>query len=191
MSAARRPAYPCVVDAEAGSTPQDRAGTARACQHPITLDTYSHVAPGLQQAAAARFDDMLQLHREAHRRGGAVPHNPPDKAIVLCADEESQIQALRRNQPGLPINMGRLGTTTHGCKRHGTTTLFAALNTQDRRVIGEGMAKHHQEFLRFPRRLDRESSKGMALHLIVDSYGTHKQPIAKPWPDKHPRTTGH
>jgi len=83
--------------------------------------------------------------------------NPPDKAIVLCVDEKSQIQALQRTQPGLPMKKGRCGTMTHDYKRHGTTTLFAALNTLDGRVIGECMAKHrHQEFLRFLRRLDKE-----------------------------------
>ena len=94
--------------------------------------------------------------------------NPPDKAVVLCVDEKSQIQALQRTQPGLPMKKGRCGTMTHDYKRHGTTTLFAALNVLDGRVIGECMAKHrHQEFLRFLRRLDREFSKETPLHLIV------------------------
>jgi hypothetical protein len=114
--------------------------------------------------------------------------NPPDKAIVLCVDEKSQIQALQRTQPGLPMKKGRCGTMTHDYKRHGTTTLFAALNILDGRVIGECMTKHrHQEFLLFLRRLDREFPKGMPLHLIVDNYGTHKQPRVKAWLDKHPR----
>ncbi len=118
--------------------------------------------------------------------------NPPDKAIVLCVDEKSQIQALQRTQPGLPMKKGRCGTMTHDYKRHGTTTLFAALNTLDGRVIGECMAKHrHQEFLRFLRRLDREFPEGTPLHLIVDNYGTHKQPKVKVWLEKHPRFTLH
>ena len=118
--------------------------------------------------------------------------NPPDKAIVLCVDEKSQIQALQRTQPGLPMKKGRCGTMTHDYKRHGTTTLFAALNILDGRVIGECMAKHrHQEFLRFLRRLDREFPKGTPLHLIVDNYGTHKQPKVKVWLEKHPRFTLH
>ena len=118
--------------------------------------------------------------------------NPPDKAIVLCVDEKSQIQALQRTQPGLPMKKGRCGTMTHDYKRHGTTTLFAALNVLDGRVIGECMAKHrHQEFLRFLRRLDREFPKGTSLHLIVDNYGTHKQPRVKVWLEKHPRFTLH
>lgn len=114
--------------------------------------------------------------------------NPPDKAIVLCVDEKSQIQALQRTQPGLPMKKGRCGTMTHDYKRHGTTTLFAALNVLDGQVIGECMAKHrHQEFLRFLRQLDREFPKGTPLHLIVDNYGTHNQANVKAWLEKHPR----
>jgi transposase len=114
--------------------------------------------------------------------------NPPDKAIVLCVDEKSQIQALQRTQPGLPMKKGRCGTMTHDYKRHGTTTLFAALNVLDGRVIGECMAKHrHQEFLRFLRQLDREFPRETPLHLIVDNYGTHNQPKVKSWLEKHPR----
>jgi len=118
--------------------------------------------------------------------------NPPDKAVVLCVDEKSQIQALQRTQPGLPMKKGRCGTMTHDYKRHGTTTLFAALNILDGRVIGECMAKHrHQEFLRFLRRLDREFPKETPLHLIVDNYGTHNQSRVKVWLEKHPRFTLH
>ena len=118
--------------------------------------------------------------------------NPPDKAIVLCVDEKSQIQALQRTQPGLPMKKGLCGTMTHDYKRHGTTTLFAALNILDGRVIGECMAKHrHQEFLRFLRRLDREFPQDRPLHLIVDNYGTHKQPKVKTWLEKHPRFIFH
>ncbi len=118
--------------------------------------------------------------------------SPPDKAIVLCVDEKSQIQALQRTQPGLPMKKGRCGTMTHDYKRHGTTTLFAALNVLDGRVIGECMAKHrHQEFLRFLRRLDREFPGETGLHLIVDNYGTHKQPKVQEWLSKRPRFTLH
>ena len=114
--------------------------------------------------------------------------NPPDKAIVLCVDEKSQIQALQRTQPGLPMKKGRCGTMTHDYKRHGTTTLFAALNVLDGRVIGECMPKHrHQEFLRFLRRLDREFPEEQPLHLIVDNYGTHTQANVRAWLSKHPR----
>lgn len=118
--------------------------------------------------------------------------NPPDKAIVLCVDEKSQIQALQRTQPGLPMKKGRCGTMTHDYKRHGTTTLFAALNVMDGRVIGECMPKHrHQEFLRFLRRVDHEFPGKTPLHLIVDNYGTHKQIKVKTWLEKHPRFTLH
>jgi transposase len=114
--------------------------------------------------------------------------SPPDKALVLCVDEKSQIQALQRTQPGLPLKKGRCGTMTHDYKRHGTTTLFAALNVLDGRVIGECMPRHrHQEFLRFLRRLDREFPQDLDLHLIVDNYGTHMQPRVKQWLARHSR----
>ena len=96
--------------------------------------------------------------------------NPPEKAMILCVDEKSQIQALQRTQPGLPMKKGRCGTMTHDYKQHVTTTLFAALNVLDRRVIGECMPRHrHQEFLRFLRRLHREYPKNLDLHLIVNN----------------------
>jgi transposase len=118
--------------------------------------------------------------------------NPPDKALILCVDEKSQIQALQRTQPGLPIKKGRCGTMTHDYKRHGTTTLFAALNTLDGRVIGECMARHrHQEFLRFLRLLNKEYPGKTPLHLILDNYGTHNQPKVKQWLEKHPRFNLH
>src|SRR5436189_899133 len=101
--------------------------------------------------------------------------NPPEKALVLCVDEKSQIQALERTQPGLPMKKGRCGTMTHDYKRHGTTTLFAALNVLDGTVIGECLPRHrHQEYLKFLRKLDREFPRGLDLHLVVDNYSTHK-----------------
>jgi len=100
--------------------------------------------------------------------------NPPDKAIVLCVDEKSQIQALNRTQPGLPLKKGRCGTMTHDYKRNGTTTLFAALDLLQGRVIGDCHSWHrHQEFLRFLRRIDREFSGKSPLHLVIDNDGTH------------------
>ena len=115
-------------------------------------------------------------------------HNPPDKAVVLCVDEKSQIQALDRTQPGLPMKKGRCATMTHDYKRHGTTSLFAALHLLEGTVIGECHARHrHQEFLKFLRRLDREFPEGIDLHLILDNYGTHKHPTVRAWLDKHPR----
>ncbi len=118
--------------------------------------------------------------------------NPPERAMVLCVDEKSQIQALQRTQPGLPMKKGRCGTMTHDYKRHGTTTLFAALNVLDGQVIGECMPRHrHQEFLRFLRRLDREFPQDLELHLIADNYATHKQPKVKEWLARHARFTLH
>lgn len=114
--------------------------------------------------------------------------NPPDKAIVLCLDEKSQIQALDRTQPGLPMKKGRCGTMTHDYKRNGTTTLFAALDVLEGKVIGLCLPRHrHQEFLKFLRRLDREFPKELALHLIVDNYGTHNHDNVKKWLAKHRR----
>ena len=114
--------------------------------------------------------------------------NPPDKAVVLCVDEKSQIQALDRTQPGLPMKKGRAGTMTHDYKRHGTTTLFAALNLLEGTVIGQCLPRHrHQEFLKFLRRLDRAFPAALALHLILDNYGTHTHPAARAWLARHPR----
>jgi transposase len=118
--------------------------------------------------------------------------NPPDKAVVLCVDEKSQIQALQRTQPGLPLKKGRCGTLTHDYKRHGTTTLFAALNVLAGHVIGDCMPRHrHQEFLKFLRRLDREFPSVLKLHLVVDNYGTHKHAKVKAWLAQHPRFQFH
>jgi transposase len=114
--------------------------------------------------------------------------NPPDKALVLCVDEKSQIQALDRTQPGLPLRPGRCGTMTHDYTRHGTTTLFAALSTLDGVVIGDCMPQHrHQEFTRFLKRIDRQTPAGVDLHLIVDNYATHKHPGVERWRRRHPR----
>jgi transposase len=118
--------------------------------------------------------------------------NPPDKTLVLCLDEKSQIQALDRTQPGLPLKKGRCGTMTHDYKRHGTTTLFAALNVLDGKVIGECHRRHrHQEWLKFLRRLDREFPQDVQLHLVMDNYGTHQEPHVKAWLKKHPRFVCH
>lgn len=114
--------------------------------------------------------------------------NPPDKSLVLCVDEKSQIQALDRTQPSLPLKKGRCGTMTHDYKRHGTTTLFAALSMLDGKVIGDCMPRHrHQEFIRFLKKIDKETPFGLDLHLIVDNYCTHKHPRVKSWLLRHPR----
>jgi transposase len=114
--------------------------------------------------------------------------NPPDKSLVLSVDEKSQVQALDRTQPGLPMKKGRCGTMTHDYKRHGTTTLFAALRLLDGKVIGDCMPRHrHQEFIRFLKKIDAETPPHLALHLIVDNYGTHTHPRVKSWLGRHPR----
>ena len=114
--------------------------------------------------------------------------NPPEKAIVLCMDEKSQIQALDRTQPSLPIKPGRAGTMTHDYKRNGTTTLFAALDVLTGSVIGQCLPRHrHEEFLKFLRTIDREVPNGLAIHLILDNYATHKHPYVNAWLAKHPR----
>ena len=118
--------------------------------------------------------------------------NPPDQAIVLCVDEKSQIQALNRTQPGLPLKKGRCGTMTHDYKRNGTTTLFAALDLLQGKVIGDFHKRHrHQEFLKFLRRIDREFADGRALHIVMDNYGTHGTAEVKTWLRKHRRFVIH
>ncbi len=118
--------------------------------------------------------------------------NPPDKAVILCVDEKSQIQALDRTQPGLPLKKGRCGTFTHDYKRNGTTTLFAALSMLDGRVVGQCRSRHrHQEWLKFLRRLDREFPPALTLHVVLDNYGTHKSPEVRKWLASHPRFVCH
>ena len=113
---------------------------------------------------------------------------PPDKAVVLCMDEKSQIQALDRTQPSLPMTRGRAGTMTHDYKRNGTTTLFAALDVATGVVLGQCLPKHrHEEFLIFLRTIDRNVPKRLQIHLILDNYHTHKHPETKAWLAKHPR----
>jgi transposase len=118
--------------------------------------------------------------------------NPPANAIVLCIDEKSQIQALQRTQPGLPLKKGRCGTMTHDYKRHGTTTLFAALDVLAGKVIGDCYKRHrHQEFLKFLRRIHQEFPGKAPLHLVMDNYGTHGTPEVKAWLNRHPRFVVH
>jgi len=129
--------------------------------------------------------------------------DPPEHAVVLSIDEKSQIQALDRTQPGLPMKRGRLGTlvgcgvptapqATHDYKRNGTTTLFAALNVLDGKVIGRNMQRHrHQEFIRFLNAVEREVPKGKAIHVILDNYAVHKHPKVRAWLARHPRWSFH
>src|SRR6267142_3235248 len=118
--------------------------------------------------------------------------DPPDKAIVFAVDEKSQIQALDRTQPGLPMKKGRAGTMTHDYKRNGTTTLFAALNVLDGTVIGRNMQRHrHQEFIRFLNTIKAELPAGKIVHVILDNYAAHKHPKVRQWLDRHERFTFH
>jgi transposase len=118
--------------------------------------------------------------------------NPPDKALVLCCDEKSQCQALERTQPGLPLGIGHIRTATHDYKRHGTITLFAALNYLDGKILSRTEPRHtHVEWLRFLKQLERETPANQELHLIVDNYATHKHAKVKQWMQRHPRFTLH
>jgi len=118
--------------------------------------------------------------------------DPPEHALVLSVDEKSQIQALDRTQPGLPMKRGRCGTMTHDYKRHGTTTLFAALNVLDGEVIGQCMSRHrHQEFIRFLNTINRQTPAAQDVHLIVDNYATHKHPKVRAWLARHQRFQFH
>src|SRR5580692_5731791 len=164
-------------------------------------------AQGVSRATVQRIWDAhgLQPHRTKTFKLSRDPRflekltdvvglclNPPDKAIVLCVDEKSQIQALDRTQPGLPLKKGRCGTMTHDYKRNGTTTLFAALDLLQGKVIGDFHKRHrHQEFLKFLRRIDREFPGGKALHVVMDNYGTHGTAEVKAWLRKHPRFVIH
>jgi transposase len=118
--------------------------------------------------------------------------SPPEHALVLCCDEKSQVQALDRTQPGLPLKKGRAATFTHDYKRNGTTTLFAALNVLDGSVISQCQARHrHTEWLKFLKQIERETPKDKALHLICDNYATHKHPTVLKWMARHPRIKLH
>lgn len=118
--------------------------------------------------------------------------DPPERAIVFSFDEKSQIQALDRTQPGLPLKKGRAGTMTHDYKRHGTTTLFAALDVASGEVLHECMPRHrHQEFLRFMRTVEASVAPDLDIHVILDNYATHKHPRVKSWLKRHPRVNFH
>ena len=118
--------------------------------------------------------------------------DPPAHAVVLSVDEKSQIQALDRTQPGLPMKKGRLGTMTHDYKRHGTTTLLAALDVLEGKVIGRCMQRHrHQEFIRFLNTIEAEVPAGKVVHVILDNYATHKHPKVRAWLERHERFVFH
>jgi len=118
--------------------------------------------------------------------------DPPAHAVVLSVDEKSQIQALDRTQPGLPMKKGRCGTMTHDYKRHGTTTLFAVLNVLEGKIIGRCMQRHrHQEFIRFLNTIEAEIPAGKIIHVILDNYATHKHPKVRAWLGRHRRFVFH
>jgi transposase len=164
-------------------------------------------AQGVSKATINRIwqGHHLQPHRTKHFKLSRDPKflekltdvvglylNPPEKALVLCVDEKSQIQALDRTQPGLPLKKGRCGTMTHDYKRNGTTTLFAALEVAQGKVVGQCYARHrHQEFLQFLKRLDQEFPGEVKLHVVMDNYGTHKHPKVQRWWQRHPRFIAH
>src|ERR1700684_1765073 len=140
---------------------------------PVQLSNHTHFA--------AKLRDVVGLYID-----------PPAHAVVLSIDEKSQIQALDRTQPGLPLKKGRCGTMTHDYIRHGTTTLFAALNVLDGVVLGRCMQQHrHQEFIRFLNAVERDVPAGKVIHAILDNYGTHKHPKVLAWLARHPRWTFH
>ena len=130
---------------------------------------------------AAKLNDIVGLYVD-----------PPAHAVVLSVDEKSQIQALDRTQPGLPLKPGRCGTMTHDYKRHGTTTLFAALNVLEGRIIGRCMQRHrHQEFIRFLNAIEADIPAGKIVHVVLDNYATHKHPKVRAWLGRHPRFVFH
>ncbi len=132
-------------------------------------------------AFAAKVEDVVGLYM-----------HPPAHALVLSIDEKTQIQALNRTQPGLPLKPGKCGTMTHDYKRHGTTTLFAALNILDGTVIGRCMQKHrHQEFIRSLNAIERDVPAGKIIHAVLDNYATHKHPKVRAWLARHPRWMFH
>ena len=140
-----------------------------------------HIVRGFKVSRDPRFveklEDIVGLYM-----------SPPEHALVLCCDEKSQVQALDRTQPGLPLKKGRAETMTHDYKRNGTTTLFAALNVLDGQVIGQCQQRHtNVEWLKFLKKIDRETPKDKTLHLIADNYSTHKHPAVQEWLAKHPR----
>ena len=144
-----------------------------------------HVVRGFKVSRDPRFveklEDIVGLYM-----------SPPEHALVLSCDEKSQVQALDRTQPGLPLKKGRAATMTHDYKRNGTTTLFAALNVLDGQVIGQCQQHHtHVEWLKFLRQINRETPKDKTLHLIADNYATHKHPAVQEWLAKHPRFNMH
>src|SRR6266851_8317937 len=181
--------------------------------HPPPHEASHWTAPAMAKAAGISPSSVrriwhshgLQPHRVRHFKLSNDPNfaaklkdvvglyiDPPAHAVVLSIDEKSQIQALDRTQPGLPMKKGRCATMTHDYKRHGTTTLFAALNVLDGTVIGSNMQRHrHQEFIRFLNTVEAKVPAGKKIHAIIDNYATHKHPKVRAWLARHPRWTFH
>jgi transposase len=190
-----------------GRLPSLPPGLVRKIVRKTTQETPTDATHWSTRSMAAAVGVSASTVRRVWRRHGLKPHrvrtfklsndrrflekmedvialylNPPEHALVLCVDEKSQIQALDRTQPGLPLKKGRCGTMTHDYKRHGTTTLFAALSTLDGKVIGTCMPRHrHQEWLKFLKQIDRETPADKEIHLISDNYSTHKHQVVLRW----------
>jgi transposase len=162
------------------------------------LNQHQFSAPHLAKPrpAAASNPAIQAVQRSAIRRQirdiVGLYVNPPEHAVVLSVDEKSQIQALDRTQPGLPLKKGRCGTMTHDYKRNGTTTLFAAFNVLEGSVIGRCMQRHtHQEFIRFLNAIENQVPANKQVHVVLDNYGTHKHPKVIEWLGRHERFTFH
>src|ERR1700719_4414903 len=200
-----------------GRTPSISASKVKRVIHKTTREKPAHrthwstrsmaSAVGLSEATVRRIwhKNGLKPHLVETFKVSTDPHfaekleavvglylNPPEHALVLCCDEKSQIQALDRTQPGLPLKRGRAGTMTHDYKRNGTATLFAAMNVLDGTVIGRNMQRHrHQEFIRFLNVIEKQVPAGKTIHAIVDNYAAHKHPNVRRWLERHPRWTFH
>ena len=196
-----------------GRTPSISPATVKKVIHKTTQDKPTNATHWSTRTMAAEVGVSETTVRRIWRKHGLKPHlmetfkvsndphfadkleaivglylNPPEHALVLCCDEKSQIQALDRTQPGLPLKPGRAGTMTHDYKRNGTATLFAALNTINGKVISLCQERHrHQEWVRFLRLVNDATPAHKQLHLIVDNYATHKHPTVQRWLKRHPR----
>ena len=154
-----------------------RVSSARGDAVPRTLTLIRTFKVSKDPRFAEKLEDVVGLSL-----------NAPEHAIVLCCDEKSQVQALDRTQPGLPLKKGRAGTMTHDYVRHGTTTLFAALNIADGTILGQCQNRHrHQEWLKFLKLIDQQTPADREVHLILDNYATHKHPKVKAWLARHLR----
>jgi transposase len=183
-----------IVEATLHTTPADSTHWSTRTMAEVQGISHSTVqriwdAHGLQPHRSETFKLSQDKHFEEKLTDVVgVYLNPPDKAVVLCVDEKTQVQALDRTQPGLPMKKGRCGTMTHDYKRNGTTSLFAAMDVLEGKVWGACYPRHrHIEFLKFLRIINREVPAELDIHMILDNYGTHKHPNVKAWLEKHPR----